>query len=289
MYKKTPAGDRLALVGDSQGILDIGGGKTAQGGGVPAAFLATFNTALAPQFLVQLGDGTIDQSTHAVAFDKNNDLIITGNTKGAINFPGGPMLTPAGTQAAFVAKIKGDGSGTAWAKLYGSGTAGGEGVATDAKGDIYVTGDHQGDIDFGNGVLGNKFGANVFVAHLEGGGNAVWSKSFGDSTSQHAHGIVVDAMGRLIVAGQYSGKIDFGDGELTSAGNDDAFVAKLDTHGCQVWAKSFGDPMLQAINAIALDPSGNTTLAGNFQGGVMFGSTTLTAQGDDIFVTKIAP
>lgn len=287
--KATPAGERIAIVGDSQGTLDIGGGKTAQGGGVPSAFLATFNNMLQPQVLAQFGSGTVDQSTHAVAFDKNSDILITGNTQGLISFPGGPMLTAAGTQAAFVAKIKGDGTGTVWAKLYGSSTAGGEGVATSAAGDVFVAGDHQGDIDFGGGVLGNKFGANVYVARLDGDGNHIWSHTYGDATSQHVNGLAVDAMGRAVLAGQYSGMIDFGGGALTTAGNDDIFVAKLDTHGCQVWSKSFGDPMLQAATAMAQDAAGNTVLTGNIQGVVPFGATTLTAQGDDVYVTKIAP
>jgi hypothetical protein len=289
LKKTTANGEQIAIVGDSQGTLDIGGGKTAQGGGVAAAFVAGFDTSLNPKFLVQMGNGTIDQSTHAVAWDKNDDLLITGNTKGAINFPGGMTLTPAGTQAAFVAKIKGDGSSTVWAKLFGSGTAGGEGIAASPSGDVFIAGDHTGDIDFGGGVLGNSFGANVYVAKLDGTGNHVWSHSFGDSNSQHARGLAVDAMGRAVIAGQYSSKIDFGGGALTSAGNDDMFVAKLDTHGCQVWAKSFGDSMLQSANALALDSMGNALVAGQMQGAFSIGSTMLTAQGDDSVVVKIGP
>ena len=292
--KSTPMGDQIAVVGDSQGTLDIGGGKTAVGGGVPAAFLAVFfASSLQPRYLLQLGDGTVAQSTHGVAWDKNNDVLITGNTKGAITFPGAGTLTPAGTQAAFVAKIKGDGSSATWAKLHGSGTAGGEGVAVDGSGGVFITGDHQGDIDFGGGVLANAFGANVYVAKLDGAGNHVWSRSYGDSTSQHVHGIVVDSGGRPVLTGEYSGKLDFGGGALSSTGSDDVFVAKLDTQGCQVWAQSFGDAKQQGAKGIAIDGAGSSVITGNIQGTVMFGATALAADaadlGGDLFVTKLAP
>jgi len=283
-------GTRVAVVGDAEGILDITGGKTVTGGGTPGAFLAVFGTDLTPQFVALLSDGTIPQSTHAVAYDAAGDIVITGNTTGPTTFPGGTAMMPAGVQATFVAKIKGDGTATTWAKLFGAGTSGGEGVAIDPGGDIFLTGDHKGVMDFGGGgTIDNKYGANVFVAKLDSMGGHVWSYSFGDSQAQHALGIGVDAMGRAVVAGQFTGKIDFGGGALTSAGGDDAFVAKLDTHGCQVWAKGFGDAAEQAANGVAVDAMGNAVVAGSIAGTVSFGATMLAAQGTDAVVARFAP
>jgi hypothetical protein len=289
---KTSTGYDVAVGGDTQGKVDLDNGTsiTASSTASAAAFVVVLRSGDgSTKFGTGFGDGSTDQSVHGVAWDANGDLLVTGRAQGPITFPGMAALTPAGMQAAFVAKIKGDGSATTWAKLYGAGTAGGESVAAGPNNDVFVAGDHQGDIDFGDGALANKYGANVFVARLDTSGNHVWSHTYGDSTSQHAHAIAVDAMGRAVVAGQYSGKIDFGGGALTSAGSDDIFVAKLDTHGCQVWAHTFGDPMLQTANGLALDGAGNAFLAGNIQGAVAFGSSMLTAQGDDVFVTKIGP
>jgi hypothetical protein len=292
--QKTPTGDMVALVGDSEGTLDIGGGKTFPGAGVASAFVAVyFSSGLQARWGALLGDGTAAQSTHAVAFDPSHDVVLTGNTSGALHFPGGTTVTPAGTQAAFVAKIKGDGSATSWAQVYGSGTAGGEAIAVGPGGDVYVAGDHQGDIDFGGGPLANKYGANVFVARLDNAGKHVWSRTYGDSTAQHARGLAVDAGGRAVLTGLFSGKIDFGGGALTSMGaSDDIFVAKLDTHGCQVWAKSFGDTAEQAPSGLALDASGNALVIGTNTGATAFGSTTLTTAAGyygDAFVLKIGP
>lgn len=286
----TVSGARVAVVGDAAGTFDIGGGKTVTGGGTAGAFLAVFGTDLTPQFVTLLSDGTVPQSTHAVAYDAAGDLVITGNTTGPITFPGGAAMMPAGTQSTFLAKIAGDGSATTWAKLFGAGTSGGEGVAIAPGGDIFLTGDHKGVMDFGGGgMIDNKYGANVFVAKLDPMGGHLWSYSFGDSQAQHALGIGVDAMGRAVLVGQYAGKIDFGGGALTSAGGDDAFVAKLDTHGCQVWAKSFGDAAEQTASGVVVNATGDAVVTGSLAGVVSFGATVLTAQGTDAFVARFAP
>jgi hypothetical protein len=290
---KAAIGDQVALVGDFQTTLDLHNGTVLQGASpmssTPRGFLAVFfGSTGATRFGFALGDGSVAQSARGVAFDGNGDLLIAGNTTGPIAFPGGPMISPAGTQAAFVAKIKGDGSAATWAKLYGAGTASGEGVATDPAGNVFVTGDHQGAIDFGGGPLDNVGGSNVFVAKLDAAGAHIWSHTYGDGLAQHAHGIAADAMGRAFVAGDFQGQLDFGGGALTSAGND-IFLARLDTHGCQVWAKSFGDPALQKATGIVLDPMGNPVITGSFTGTVNFGAMAVPTKGDDVLVAKFGP
>jgi hypothetical protein len=258
--------------------------------GSNAAYVAVFGTLDGTNVLAaSFGDGAVEQSGRAIALDKNGDILVAGRTAGAITFPGGSAMTPVGAQGAFVAKIKSDLSATTWAKLYGSDKASGEGIAVDGSGNVYVTGDHSGTIDFGGAMLDNKFGANVFVAKLDGAGKHVYSHTFGDSLAQHAHGIALDAMGRAVVTGQYSGSIDFGGGPLMSGGGDDIFVARIDAQGCQVWAQRFGDAALQTANAVATDAMGNAVIAGNIGGVVDFGTGALTAAGDDVFVAKFAP
>lgn len=290
---KSTSGDRVAIIGQGQNVIDVGDGKTVQGGGKNVGFVAVYAAStLTAQFVSAFGDGTVEQAAYGVAYDKNKDLLVAGNTAGLITFPGGVTATPAGAQGAFVAKIKGDGSGTTWAKVFGSSTAGAVGVATDPTGDVFITGNHKGDIDFGGGVLANPNGDNVFVARLDNAGAHVWSKTFGDSKAQQPRGIAVDAGGRPIVVGDYTGKIDFGNGALT-ANNQDAFIAKLDTHGCEVWSKSLGDASVQSAAGVAVDTSGNAVFTGLLFGSITLGATTLTAgageAAGDMFVAKVGP
>ena len=176
---------------------------------------------------------------------------------GAIDFGQGAQPL-AGTQNAWAAKLSGAGAVT-WGKLYGASKASGEGIGADATGNVYFAGDHEGKIDFGGGALDNTFGPNVYVAKLDPLGKEIWSHTYGDSQSQHAKGLSVDGKGHAVVAGTFSGSIDFGKGMLTSGGGVDGFVAKLDTQGCGTWQKGFGDASFQSASGVSADATGQRT------------------------------
>lgn len=100
----------------------------------------------------------------------------------------------------------------------------------------------------------------------------------------------IDAFGNLIVAGSFYSTVDFGGGDLTSAGSYDIFVAKFDSDGEHIWSRRFGDDHAQNCYAAAVDASGNVVVAGYFEGAVDFGGGALTgAGGTDVFVARFSP
>jgi len=65
----------------------------------------------------------------------------------------------------------------------------------------------------------------------------------GDSQTSAGHGsndsatsLSVDSSGNVYVTGQYMGSSDFGSQNLTTAGDLDAFVVKLNLSGAVQWA-----------------------------------------------------
>lgn len=115
----------------------------------------------------------------------------------------------------------------------------------------------------------------------------LWSHRFGDGDAQFGKALAVDASGNVVVAGYFEGTVDFGGGELTSAGSADVFVAKFDSAGAHLWSKRFGDGNFQSANAVAVDASGNVIVTGSFSGTIDFGGGALTSAGNfDIFVAK---
>jgi len=75
-------------------------------------------------------------------------------------------------------------------------------------------------------------------------------------------GIVTDSAGNVYSTGFFAGTVDFNPGfgtfNLTSAGNSDVFISKLDSEGNFVWAKSSGAGGVDGARAIALDTFGNS-------------------------------
>jgi hypothetical protein len=81
--------------------------------------------------------------------------------------------------------------------------------------------------------------------------------------------------------------VDFGGGTLTSAGEQDIFLAKFDGNGTHLWSQRFGDADDQWCYSVASDPSGNVVVTGFFYGTVDFGGGLLTSAGlEDIFLAK---
>lgn len=101
---------------------------------------------------------------------------------------------------------------------------------------------------------------------------------------------VIDASGNLIFAGSFKGTVDFGGGPLSSnAAKGSVYVVKLDPAGTFLWAEKLGNDA-SAITAPGLgaDSAGNIYLAGNFDGTLGIGSTTLTGA-EDVFLAKLDP
>ncbi|MDC0749883.1 hypothetical protein [Polyangium mundeleinium] len=201
----------------------------------------------------------------------------SGGMAGAGGEDGGPDPTPAFKHV--------------WSKSFGETDVQSiQGVATDpATGDVVAVGSFRGVVDLGGGPLVSAGESDLFVARFSPLGEHRWSKRVGDAANQEATAVAIDAAGSIYVGGAIQGSSDFGDGQLlTSAGSDDAFVARLDAEGNLAWAKHFGDAKAQRVTRIVITPSGQIVLGGAFAGTINFGGTNLVSAGlNDVYVAEI--
>ena len=118
----------------------------------------------------------------------------------------------------------------------------------------------------------------------------LWTKRYGDAEDQKAHAVAVNEAGDIALTGSARGTIDFGNIPWTgSPTDDDVFVAKLSREGQSQWSRRYGDSCDQNGRAVALAPTGDVLIAGDFCGKMDFGKTTLEAAAGevDIFVALI--
>ena len=158
-------------------------------------------------------------------------------------------------------------------------------VAVDSGDNVYVVGYYTGAPNFGGGSL-NDFGTYAaFIAKFDSSGAHIWSKGFGgpsdgsNQTFTRVESIAVAANDDIVVAGNFDNSIDFGGGALTTAGNQDVFLARLDKDGNHQWSKRFGDAGVQDARSVAIGPKGNIVLGGHFQSGIDFGFGFLLSSG----------
>jgi hypothetical protein len=186
-----------------------------------------------------------------------------------------------------------------WAKNpSGNLTDVGMSIAADANGNVYVTGHFwSSSITFGSTTLINTSfdSLDIFVAKYDAVGNVLWAKNFGGTNDDYPFCIAADAIGNCYITGTFhSTSITFGSTTLSNqeAPLRDFFIAKIDSSGNSLWAKSAGDSLTTSAvgEGISLDSSGNIYVDGDFQGtSITFGSTTLTNADfntSDIFIVK---
>jgi hypothetical protein len=284
----TDAGGNVLVTGFFSGTADFGGGPLVTANSFPDIFVAKYAPDGAHLWSKRFG-GTGSDLGLGIATDASGNVLVTGFFSVQANFGGGSLV--GGGQEIFVAKFAPDGSHI-WSQRFGNtGTDQGLGIATDASGNVLVTGIFQGSADFGGGPLFAAGGSqDIFVAKFAPDGSHIWSQRFGSTGIDEGRGIVTDASGNVLVTGSFQGSADFGGGPLTSAGSDDIFVAKFAPNGAHIWSQRFGSTLSDQGLGIATDASGNVLVTGLFSGQANFGGGPLvSAGGFDIFVAKYAP
>src|SRR5262245_60432354 len=177
---------------------------------------------------------------------------------------------------------------------------GGRFVATDAAGNVYVTGAFQGTVDFDPGpgttnLVSNGVAGDIFVAKYSTAGALLWARRAGgnDATNYDSgRGIATDSAGNVYVVGHFYGTADFSSFNLTNAGGSHLFVAKLDSSGNFLWAESTGSTGFEWAFGISTDSSANVYVTGGFENTVDFdmgpGTYNLTsAGGRDAYALKL--
>src|SRR5688572_12003928 len=169
---------------------------------------------------------------------------------------------------------------TAWSQRFGSALDDvGYSVATDASGNVYVTGNFAGTVNFGGSNLVSVGDPDIFIAKYNAAGVHQWSQRFGGTGLDGAASIAVDAAGNVIITGDFQGTANFGGGNLVSAANLDAFLAKYNTAGVHQWSQRLGGTGDDRGNSLAVDGAGNVFLAGWFNLTTNFGGANLVSAG----------
>jgi hypothetical protein len=277
----------LFLGGVFDGALNLGCGPLT-GAGSGDIFVAHLDANAGCLFAKSYGDASA-QELLSIAPDPANNVLIGGRFKGTVSFGGPAVAMPATTFGAFTAKLDGGGNHL-FSTAFGNTTASQQvdSVATDASGNVFVAGSFSGTLTAGATTVTSVGANDLFVLKLDPAGTAVWAARFGDATDQlGAIHLATDPAGNVLLAGTLQGTIDLG-GALTSAGANDAFLAKLDGAGNPLWSLRLGDAAAQQVHAVAISSATKIAVVGGFAGAPVFGATTLmSAGGEDAFAAVV--
>jgi hypothetical protein len=311
-------GDDVAtgLAVDHLGNMSIGGTFKARSNFNPDGAFSIGNSGGSDGFLVSLdntgafrwagsfggsGDDTIDD----LAADDSGNVVATGHYFGTVDFDpghGSSSVNVATTQQAYILKWDNTGAFVFADGIGGNGVAFGSAVTIDRGGNVLATGTFTETADFdpsaGTFNLVAPSTGQVYVNKLDSTGAFVWAKAIGGNTSQAAGPaeIAVNKAGDVYTNGTFAGTRDFdpngGTVNLTTAGQNDVFISKLDSSGNFVFAKSQGGTLDDNAVALVLDRDGDILTTGTFAGTANFGTGGDTANltspgGNSLFISKL--
>ena len=298
----------IAITGYFSGTADFdpnnGGGELTSAGGYDG-FLAKYGPDGTFQWVRQVGTGTDNCKATSLAADSAGSLYVTGTFDGTAQFGFEILTENAQYNGAFVMKYSAYGTAQ-WVKQMSSDVGVNPmGVAADAGGNLYVTGDFSSTMGVGAFTLTSPNAWDAFVAKLSADtGEATWIwQSTGGAGSYGARGerIAVGADGYLYSAGKFGPwglPADFGGYTLTAKGYEDVYLLKMDPDDAAVlWARRMGgveasdaSVFNERIGELEVGPDGLVYLSGEFGSTADFGDHVLTAVGGhDAFLAQVSP
>lgn len=285
----TLADGSAIITGAFSGTAGFGGTRfTSQGS--DDLFVAKVNPNGSYAWAVRAGGSGQEQACGVSAL-ADGSAFVTGVFQGIATF-GSTTLTASDPldSDVFVAKVNPDGT-FAWAvRGGGSGYDIGRNASTlsDGSGSVIVTGWFSGSATFGGTTLVTT-GTSLFIAKLDRNGTYLWATQVSGGNA-FSNGISTFPDGSAIVTGSLFDTATFGATTLTSAGDTDVFIAKINPNGTFAWAKRAGSSESDAGSCVAALPDGSALVAGSFRGTTAFGGTSLTSRGSsDLFIAKLTP
>jgi len=289
--------------GGSGGDIARGITTTSSGDIIVVGKTMSFGDWIADAWVLRLdADGNVKWQRAFGGVGAGDEAIAVAESDGDIIVVGHTYSFGAGSSDVLVVKLDENGN-ILWQRAYGgSGFDEAWGVAVADNGDIIVVGYSE---SFGSGIY------DVWVLRLDGSGNIIWQKAYGEAGADFAHDVAVADNGDIVVVGQTSGSLlvlrldgqgnvkwqkaysgasddlaygvviaDNGDiivaGRSNSFGNssDYIWVLRLDENGNIVWQKAYGGTSDDLAYGVALAGNGDIIVAGETESfGVRMGTS----------------
>lgn len=303
----TDAGGNILVTGTFAGSVDFdpGAGTTTLSTTPTGIFAAKYSSAGALTWAKTI-TGVTSSYGLSIATDASGNVVTTGRFSGnSIDFDPGAgtalITSGGGGQNVFVWKLNSAGD-YQWAfQLSVQFTDQGQVVRTDAAGNIYIGGNMSDNCDYdpgaGSTIINGRGNLDGFVAKYTSAGAFVWARTFAGTDVDALYGLAVDASQNVYVTGSFKGTADLNPDtatlNVTSAGAEDIYIAKLNSNGSFAWVKTIGGTGVDIPTCLSLGTGGVVYVSGYFESTVDFDPSAATSSktsfgGKDGFVLSLS-
>ena len=239
-----------AIAPDGLGGVYVGGFTTGDLGGTnPSKYsdagLAHIDGMGNQTWIRQFGTSS-DEWMGAAAADGSGGVFVTGDTEGSL---GGPN---AGNLDYWLARYDSSGNLT-WLRQFGSsGTDQALDLSPAESDGAFVCGQTYGSL-----IGHNSGSSDAWLARYDAAGKLQWLRHIVTPKADRAFAVVSDGLSGVYVCGLTEGNLG---GQ--SSGSSDAWLARYDGTGSQIWIRQFGTSAAEQAWAAATDGSGGVYVTG---------------------------
>jgi hypothetical protein len=265
----------IGSTSSASGIATAGAHETTVNDG----FLVKFNSSGVRQW------GTyIEGTSNACNTDASGNIYIVGltNSTSGIATAGAHQTVMSGSGDAFLVKFNSSGV-KQWGTYFGgpytlaSGMETGLSCATDALGNVYMTGHTPSTSGIATaGAHQTIYGGSstdAFLVKFNSSGVIQWGTYYGGEGVDIGYSCATDASGNVYMAGDAqqqnlpaSGISTIGAHQSAYGGGySDGFLVKFDSNGLRQWGTYYGGSLLDVSFSCATDASGNVYMSGETQ------------------------
>jgi len=265
-------------------------GSTSSTSGIATA--GAHETTINDGFLVKFNSNGVRQwgtyfegNGNACTTDASGNIYIVGltNSTSGIATAGAHQTVMSGSGDAFLVKFNSSGV-KQWGTYFGgpytlaSGMETGLSCATDALGNVYMTGHTPSTSGIATaGAHQTIYGGSstdAFLVKFNSSGVIQWGTYYGGAGVDIGYSCATDASGNIYLAGDTqqeflpasSGMTTIGAHQSAYGGGySDGFLVKFDSNGLRQWGTYYGGSLLDVSFSCATDASGNVYMSGNTQ------------------------
>ena len=181
-----------------------------------------------------------DQIVYVIAYDaagnSSRSPYFTIPQKEPCNISSSSGSSASSVSAVFIVSFGSSGSGEDSAQSVH--------ILSGGDANIYITGYFEDTINFGGGDITSNGGKDIFVLSLNKDGEYRWAYTAGGTQDDEGASITMfDNFGNIYVTGYFKRTVDFGSGDITSNGNQDIFLLRLNESAGNYtfsWVKTYG-------------------------------------------------
>lgn len=251
-------------------------------------FILLCSTAFSQQIeLLNTGTGSGNALAKSIAKDSSENYYIGGFWNNQLIYGSLNLSTGTSTSDPYLLKLNSFGEEQWLIKgtELGSGDARNTATQYQNDGSVITVGFFSNTLSYGGNLALSAGSRDGYAAKIDTNGNGVWNVSMGGTGVDEVYNIAISG-DDIYLVGYFQSTATFGTHELTSIGNNDGFLAKLDSDGDFLWAVGGGSTGSESINGVAVDNDGNIYISGSVASSGTFDGQAFTSSGQDGMLAK---